>query len=159
MITGIECAGLVLAVLPLFIGAAKSYKQGIDTIRDVISQTRRDEKLEEFYEDFYWELYLLNRQIREIVGALPFLSDHRKTELTTAEHLDEWTIDADVVRALEDYFNSETDFNAFMVIMTKIVQLLAQVVRDTSLQISEADKVSQQKSGFIARYMRHILQR
>ena len=44
-----------------------------------------------------------------------------------------------------------------MVIMTKIVQLLAQVVKDTSLQISEADKVSQHLEGLIACHVRHIL--
>lgn len=157
MITGIECAGLVLAVLPLFIEIAKSYKRGIDTMHDLASQTRRDEKLEEFYEDFWWELFLLDRQIREIVEALPCLSDNRKTELTTAGHLDEWTVDADVACALEDYFKSETDFNAFMVIMTKIVQLLAQVIKDTSVQISEADIVSQHLLGLIACPVRYIL--
>ena len=157
MITGIESAGLVLAVLPFFIETAKSYKRGIDTMHDQASQTRRDEKQEEIYEDFRWELLLLDRQIREIVEALPSLSDNRKTELTTADHLEEWTVDADVACALEDYFKSETDLNAFMVIMTKIVQLLAQVVKDTSVKISEADKVSQHLLALIASYVHHIL--
>lgn len=156
MITGIECAGLILAVLPIFIEAAKSYKKGIDTIRDVASQARRDDKLEEFYEDFWWELYFLDRQIREIVEALPCLSDNRKTELTTAEHLDEWMIAADVAFALQEYFKSGTDFNAFMLIMTKIIQLLGQVIKDTSLEISEADKVGQHYPGLIECH--HILQ-
>ena len=142
MVTGIECAGLVLAVLPLFIEAAKSYKKGVDTIRDLISSTRRDERLEEFYEDFWWEIFVLNRQIREVVGALPYLSDDRKTELTVAGHLGEWTVDADVAEALEEFFNSGGDYNTFMVIMTKIVNLLAQVVKDSTVHISGTDVVS-----------------
>ena len=143
MVTGIECAGLVLAVLPLFIEAAKSYKKGVDTIRNVISNSRRDERLEEFYEDFWWEMFVLNRQIREVVEALPYLSDDRKTELLAAGHLGEWTVDADVAEALEEFFKSGSHYDTFMVIMTKIVHLLAQVVKDSAVHISGTDVVSQ----------------
>lgn len=139
---GIECAGLVLAVLPLFIEAAKSYKKGVDTIYQVTSRSRRDESLEEFYEVFWWETVVLNRQIRGIVDSLPYLSNDRKTYITAAEHLEDWNQDSDVSRALQEFFSSKLDFDHFMVIMTKIVGLLAQLVQDSSLHISNKDIVS-----------------
>ena len=143
MVTGIECVGLILAVMPIFIEAAKSYKKGVDTIRDVVSPQRRDDRLEDFYEDLWWEMFLIDRQIREVVQALPCLSDSRKTELTAAEHMDEWTVDADVTDALHNFLRSDSDFLAFMLVMTKIVQLLAQIVKDTTVRISEAEMVSE----------------
>lgn len=139
---GIECAGLVLAVLPLFIEAAKSYKKGVDTIYNVTSRSRRDESLAEFYEMFWWETVVLNRQIRGIVDSLPYLSNDRKTYLAAAEHLEDWDEDSDVSQALQEFFSSQMDFDHFMVIMTKIVGLLAQLVQDSSLHISNKDMVS-----------------
>ncbi|KAL8750455.1 MAG: hypothetical protein Q9184_006418 [Pyrenodesmia sp. 2 TL-2023] len=52
--SGVECAGLALAVLPHVIEAAKSYKNGVDSIRDVLSISRRDSELEDFYREL-WE--------------------------------------------------------------------------------------------------------
>lgn len=141
MITGIECAGLVLAVLPVFIQAAKSYKRGVDSIYNVTSHSRRDERLQEFYEEFWWETVMLNRQIRGIVDALPYLSNDRKTYLAAAEHLEEWNQDTDVSQALQEFFSSEMDFEDFMVIMTKIVGLLVQLVQDSTVHISIIDMV------------------
>lgn len=142
MITGIECAGLVLAVLPIFIEAAKSYKKGIDSIYNVTSHSRRDEKLQDFYEEFWWETEMLNRQIRGIVDALPYLSSERKAYLAAAEHLDAWNQDADVSQALHEVFSSIMDFEDFKVIMTKIVGLLVQLVQDSTVQITIKDMVS-----------------
>ena len=142
MITGIECAGLVLAVLPIFIEAAKSYKKGVDSIYNVTSHSRRDEKLQDFYEDFWWETTMLNRQIRGIVDALPYLSNDRKTYLADPEHLEEWNHDTDVSEALQKVFSSVTDFEDFKVIMTKIVGLLVQLVQDSTVHISIKDMVS-----------------
>lgn len=149
MVTGIECVGLCLAVLPVVIEAAKSYQKGVNTIVDVVGHSHRDEKLEEFYEDFYWEVYFVERKIREVVEALPYLSDARKAELTAPEHLAEWTIGSDVTEALSDYFKSESDLNAFMVIMKKITQLLAGLVKDSSVRTSREDVVSRDRPGFI----------
>ena len=140
--SGIECAGLVLAVLPLAIGAAKTYKHGVDTILDVVSSSRHDDKLEDFYEELWWELFFLDRQLRDTVHTLPFLTEDRKVVLLKAEHMDEWTREADIMEALRKYFNSETDFQAFMVIMGKIVQLLAQIIKDSTTDMDRKEMVS-----------------
>ena len=142
MVIGIESAGLVLAVLPLFIEAAKSYKKGVNTIHNVTSHSRRDEELEEFYEDFWWETVMLNRQIRGIVDALPYLSSDRKNHLAAAENLEDWKQDTDVSQALREFFSSEGDFDSFMVIMSRVVGLLVQLVQDSTVHISAQDMVS-----------------
>jgi hypothetical protein len=142
MVTGIECAGLVLAVLPLAIEAAKQYKHGVDTILDAVSSSRRDEKLEDFYEELWWEMFLLDRQLRDIVHALPYLTDDRKAGLMKADNLDQWTAKSDVTEALQEFFNSDTDFQTFMMIMGKIVQLLAQLVKDSVACIDRKEMVS-----------------
>ena len=140
--SGIECAGLVLAVLPLVIEAAKAYKHGVDTILDVVSNSRRDDKLEDFYGDLWWAMFLLDRQLRDIVYGLPFLTEDRKADLLKAGNLNQWTGDADVTEALEEYFNSRTDFQAFTVIMGKIVQLLVQLIKDGSTRVDRKEMVS-----------------
>jgi hypothetical protein len=35
MVTGVECAGLALAILPLVIEAGKAYASGADTLADI----------------------------------------------------------------------------------------------------------------------------
>lgn len=140
MVTGIECAGLVLAVLPIFVEATKAYRRGANTIYNVASRTRLDKALEEFYEEFVWAIVMLHRQIKSMIDALPYLSSDRKTYL--AEHLEEWKQDTDVAQALQEFFNSKMDFDIFMVIVTKIVQLLSQLIQDPSVHISVQDMVS-----------------
>lgn len=153
MITGVECAGLVLAVLPLFVETAKAYARGVDSIQNVVLYSRRDEKLQEFYEDFWWEIAQLHRQIRGIVELLPYLSDERKTELTTDMHLEGWNQDADITEALHGFFRSDNDLNVFLTVMSKILQLLAQLVKDSTIHLRRADMVSGWRCGVVrARY-------
>jgi hypothetical protein len=142
MVTGIDCAGLVLAVLPLIIEAGKAYAQGTDTFLNITLQSRRDQRLQDFYEHFWWETVELNQRVREIVSALPRLSFQRKIELATAARLEDWTRDADVNIALQNYFASNDDFNTFMRVMTKLVSLLAQLVKDSTIHVVAADAVS-----------------
>lgn len=138
---GIECAGLVLGVLPLVIEVAKAYKHGVDTILDAVSSSRRDDKLEEFFAELWWETTFLNRQLRDIIHALPILTEDDKVHLLKAENLSQWTTDIKVKESLQEFFNSENDFNAFIVIMSKIVKLLAQLVKNTSTEIKKEDLV------------------
>ncbi|KAL8658450.1 MAG: hypothetical protein Q9226_000982 [Calogaya cf. arnoldii] len=133
--SGIECAGLALAVFPIVIEVAKSYRNGVDSIRDVLSSSRRDEGLEDFYQELWMEMYLLDRQLRDTINALPVLTENRKASLLKAENLQQWTVESDVADSLQEHFKSKTDLQAFMVIMGKIVQLLAQLVKDESTHV------------------------
>ncbi len=105
--SGIECAGLALAALPLAIEAAKSYKSGVNSIRDVLSSSRHDDSLEDFYRELWFEMYSLDRQLRDAVEAFPILTEDRKASLLKAENLGQWTFDSDIAEVLQQYFNSE----------------------------------------------------
>ena len=142
MVTGIECAGVVLAVLPLVIEAGKAYAQGTDNFLNITLQSRRDQRLQDFYDHFWWETVELNQRVREIVSALPRLSPERKIELATAARLEDWTRDADINVALQNYFASDDDFNTFMLVMTRLVFLLAQLVKDSTIHVVATDAVS-----------------
>lgn len=142
MASGIECVGLVLAVLPLFIEGAKQYSKGVDTITKVVSHAFRDKRLLEFYEEFWWELYFLNRNIRKVVNSLPHLSDERKAGIEEFEGgISDWHHSSDIVTALREYFVTEERYNAFLVVMDRIVQLLSQLVKDSTIQISKKETV------------------
>ena len=139
--SGVECAGLVLAVLPLVVETAKAYSRGIDSVIDVLSSSRADTKLQSFYEELWWEVFLLNRQLRDVIHALPHIEEDRKAVLLNAENLDQWTSGSDVTKALQDFFNSRTDFDAFTLIMSKIVQLLGQLVRVSAGRVKQEETV------------------
>ena len=146
MVSGVECAGLVLAVLPIFIETGKAYARGTDTLLNIALQSRRDKRLQDFYERFWWETVELNRQVRDIVDALPRLSPQRKLELATAARLEDWTHGVDVNVALQNYFSTNDDFNTFMLVMAKLVSLLAQLVKDSTIDIVAGDAVSEPNS-------------
>ncbi|RAL67649.1 hypothetical protein DID88_008398 [Monilinia fructigena] len=133
--SGIEVTGLVLAVLPLFIEGAKAYSHGVETIRKTISRRERDEKLKEFYDEFYWEIVQLDRQTLGVIKSLPSLSDKRKAELTIDIHFEAWQAEVDVAQALFDYFGSKEDLDAFLHVMGKIAQLLSQLIKDPTIHI------------------------
>lgn len=142
MVTGIDCAGLILGALPLVIEAAKVYRDGVDTIRDVVQPSRRDAALQEFYETFLWEVQEFEYQAKDIIDSLPRLSDERKLEITENLHSADWGEDSDVAQALRDYFSTGNDFNRFEWVMRKIVELMGQLVSDNkAVNISRSEMV------------------
>jgi hypothetical protein len=140
--SGIEVIGLVLGVLPLFIEVGKAYSKGVESIRKVSSSRERDEKLMDFYGEFYWEIVQLHRQIQGIIEHLPHISDKRKAELSMDMRLEDWRPEADVAGALLDFFGSKEDLDAFLVVIGKIAQLLSQLIKDTTVKISTDSTVS-----------------
>jgi hypothetical protein len=142
VITGVECAGLALAVLPLVIETGKVWASGGEALADIALLVRRDKKLSYFYDHFWWESVELNQKLRQIVDALPNLPLDRKLRLATAANLEDWTTQADVTAALQSYFATSDDVNSFLHVMTKLVSLLAQLVKDSTIHITAADAVS-----------------
>lgn len=137
--SGFEIAGIVLAVLPLFIEAAKEYSE---TAHKATSRSASDEKLQEFYEQFWWETFELRKQIEKIVHDLPGLSEDRKTNILKADDVEHWSKAADVAQALSDYFVSQDDYMVFQTVMGKVLDLLSRVVEDNTVRISRAEKAS-----------------
>jgi hypothetical protein len=73
MAAGIEIAGLALATLPLLIQIAKDYDEGINSVRDLLSNRRRDAALKSDYELLAIELFFLKTRLRAVVLDLPDL--------------------------------------------------------------------------------------
>ncbi|KAH8802414.1 hypothetical protein F5884DRAFT_823660 [Xylogone sp. PMI_703] len=134
--SGIEVVGLVLGALPLFIEVGKAYSRGLESLRKVASGKERDEKLLNFYQEFYWEIVQIHRQIQGIIDGLPHLSDKRKAELSLNMRLDEWGPEADAAEALYDFFGSQEVFDTFLLVIGRIAQLLAELIKDSTVNIS-----------------------
>jgi hypothetical protein len=139
MVTGIECAGLVLAVLPLFVEAGPAYSHGLDSILDVSSQKNYDEALEDFYYEFFWAISELQIHATAISNAAS--PGPTKTQSSSALHLNDWSHDSEVEKQLRLYFGSDTDFNRFVVTAKRIVKLLSQLLAPSAASISKTETV------------------
>jgi hypothetical protein len=138
--SGIEVAGLVLAVLPLFIEAGKAYSDGVDTILNVSLRSRRDENLSDFYDEFYWEIGQLGLHIEDISSAV-FDSPTAKQQPSSVLKLSEWSQDSKVELRLKAYLRSESAFNMFIVVAQRIAQLLSQLLNDEPTYVEESHLV------------------
>ncbi|KAI6753611.1 hypothetical protein HG531_005780 [Fusarium graminearum] len=136
MITGIECAGLALAILPLFIEVAKAYSDGVETIFNIVIKSRWEERLESFYLDFYIQLFYVEevmQRIRDVISA----------STNTIQLISDWYNDPKFEVALKEYFRSDERFRIFTVICKKVVVLLGQLVKDETNRIYQKDQKSQ----------------
>jgi hypothetical protein len=140
MASGVEIAGLALAVLPLVIEAAKLYGQGVGSIKNVVIAERRDEKLQGFYEDFYWETFFLDRTLRKIVNDLPLLCKDCKNSLFSDKSLNSWKENEEVVRALLIYFGGEQDVDAFTLVFSKVLGLIDNLTKDKTTKLTPSEK-------------------
>ncbi|KAK3384602.1 hypothetical protein B0T24DRAFT_93051 [Lasiosphaeria ovina] len=137
--SGFEVVGVVFAVLPLFSKASKLYAQNAAAFHQAIYPKKRDEKLAEFYDTFWWDVYILRSQLEQVVSNLPRLSEERKQEIKASRSLDNWDKAADVGQALKDFFLSGNDYLAFQKVMSKVLSMLARLVKDDSVHISMLD--------------------
>ncbi|MCJ1469505.1 hypothetical protein MMC07_008138 [Pseudocyphellaria aurata] len=151
MASGIECVGLALAVLPLVIEAGRAYARGQEGVLNVVLQSRRDQRLQAFYDDFYYEIAELHQRVKGIVSALR-LATERKSELANVACLEAWIRDADVEKALQTYFITTDKLNIFMHVMTKLVSLLAQLVEDRTIHVEAADANQTQMYNKLKRF-------
>lgn len=140
MVTGIEAAGLALAILPLVVEAAKSYNNGVGSIKKVVTSAPRDEKLQEFYDNFWWETFLLERSVRSIVDDLPLLCRDCKDSLYTDRSLSVWEDGGEVTQALIAFFGSQDGLDAFLLILSRLLELVDKLTRVKSTKLSDTGK-------------------
>ncbi|KLU82101.1 hypothetical protein MAPG_01178 [Magnaporthiopsis poae ATCC 64411] len=139
--SGFEVAGIVLAVLPLFIEATKYAANA----RGAISPRTRDEKLLEFYETFWWETYELQKQVERVVMGLPEISEARKREVVENREIEKFGQEKDLEEALRSFLVSDADYAAFQKVMSKVLELLARLVKDETVHLSQSDHHDQGK--------------
>ncbi|KAH6995388.1 hypothetical protein EDB80DRAFT_161715 [Ilyonectria destructans] len=136
--SGFEIAGIVFAVLPLFIEVGKAYSGS--ALHKAASRPLHDEKLQEFYDQFWWETVQLRKQIENIVHELPGLSEERKWEILNGEDVESWSQAADVDQAISSFFACQEDYLTFQKVMERALSLLSRLVEDKTVRISKADK-------------------
>lgn len=139
--SGFEVAGIVLAVLPFFIETYKAYGHQTTALQKAVTPTARNKDLQDFYEEFYWDTYELRKNIEKIVLMLPTLSDERKDEVIQSRDLDNWDQAQDVAAALQGFLSSD-DYDAFQMVMGKVLELLARLIKDETVHISKSETVS-----------------
>lgn len=141
MVTGVECAGLVLAVTPLFIEAAKVYSDGVESILDVTVKSRWDEKLEEFYEEFYFQIVSLNDKISKICASMTANMPNSGKIAAASELLSTYEMNSNIEKALKDYFQSEGNYKLFTRISKRLMVLLGKLIQEKSNRLSSKDEV------------------
>jgi hypothetical protein len=141
MASGIEAAGLALALLPIVVEIAKAYSEGVNTILNVTISGRRDEKLQSFYDDFWWETEMLHRHIKSIVKGLPNLCPACKIVLESDRTLTIWEQDEVVRDSLLDYFGSQEELDTFKMVMTRVLELFDKLVKEKMTKLSAHEKV------------------
>lgn len=139
--SGFEVAGIVLAVLPFFIETYKAYGDQTTALQKAVTPFARDKGLQEFYEEFYWDTYELRKKIERVVLMLPDLSDERKQEIIQSRDLDNWDQAQDVAAALQGFLSAD-DYEAFQMVMDKVLELLARLIKDETVHISKSETVS-----------------
>ena len=140
--SGFEVVGVVFALLPIFSEAGKLYAHTAPAFRQAMSPEKRDEKLAEFYDAFWWDVFMLRRHMERVVSNLPHLSEETKQAIMASRSLDNWDRATDVDQALRDFFLSPNDYLAFQKVMSKVLSLFDRLVKDDSAHISMQDLVS-----------------
>lgn len=143
--SGFEIAGIVLAVLPLFVEAGKFSASAASLLKNAAGKSVRDRKLHEFYDEFYWETYEMHKQMEQIVSSLPDLTEERKMQILNDREVqscvDGWAADSDLARALQAFFASDSDLAVFLETMDKVLRLFYQLIEDETVKISKSDLV------------------
>ena len=138
MLTGVEIAGLLLAVLPLFIAAAKPYRDGLETMSTALSSKAMDEKLEDFYKDLNYEVTLLRFTLESLVQSLPVITKEEKDRLIN--RFDVRLLDEEVLtRAFNERLGRAYD--TFESYLKQILLLLEKAVDDETLQRKSDQRV------------------
>ncbi|KAL4916458.1 hypothetical protein BDW62DRAFT_202612 [Aspergillus aurantiobrunneus] len=129
MATGIECAGVMLAVLPLFVSAVDAYSKGSEILWGVIIRSKYEEALHDFCE-FYYQIAILHKQLGSISDALPGQLPAAEHGGSLASQLGDWKGSPDMEKAMTALLGSDASYRLFDTITKKIVKLLGQLVRD-----------------------------
>ena len=143
MLTGVEIIGLILGVLPLFIAAAKPYREGLDTMKTALRSKFMDEKLEDFYRELEYEVTLLKYTLENLVESLPIVTEEEKDcfiERFEASLLNNEAL----TRAFNERLGRASD--TFESYLRQILRLLEKVVDDDTLPSLDNNMVSPSKS-------------
>lgn len=138
-----EVVGLVLAVVPMVSAAAQHWTVVYRVGKTVVSQKTKDEAAVEDYRRIFWNLVLLDVHLRDLVAALPDLTDDEKAKLLEAElqvQTPVWT-NPRVESALNRHLGTVDRREAIMNCLQTICMVLEVIVSDRTLGLQRADLV------------------
>src|SRR5262245_3096932 len=133
MASGIEIAGVVLATLPLCVEIAKAYTGVIRSGLNMAIPSRYDERLKDFYYEFYWNIGELDKNIVRIWTASSRGIGNRPSAL----ELSRWHNSSDVENNLKQFLKSDTAYHQYIITTTQIATLLVQLLADGTNRINE----------------------
>lgn len=134
MASGIEIAGLLLAVLPIFISAAEHYKDGIGFVKRAV---KKEMFAEQYRDELIQQRTLLSLYIKGIVGKT---SLSPKTQLILVDDLtgEAWRR-SDVVKQLKTELGDA--YQPFLDTVSRVCKALARQIKDISGGTLEEDEV------------------
>lgn len=138
--SGIEVAGIVLAILPIAVGAAKACSEGIGESKKLLTTKGHEEIKRDLFDDLYRELVLFSRHTRKVLQSLPEISQQRSVEVLSSLEIKEWQSHSDVVQALKRQLG--TDFDDFEHAIGQVFHWLNGVLIDKHLYPQVVAKVS-----------------
>ena len=133
--SGIEAAGLILAVIPLFISAAEHYNEGLHPIKRVF---RTPLEIRKFYLALNDQKTYLRLSLIALFGKLPSLSQSQKQALIDSDgDLSSLCEDEDLQEEIQDVLGHA--YESYMANLDAIVSALEKlIIRDKSLKMNRA---------------------
>lgn len=139
--SGIECVGLILGVMPLVIECAKAYPKATKVVRNTTRPNLSDEALETYLSELALLLREFKLQMQRIFDYLPDLGTARKIELLNDFNLEDWRPGGDVAKAFMAMFPDPDDFSWFEDIVTQVIRQMGQLIRDTQVFTQKSSTV------------------
>ncbi|KAF1810424.1 hypothetical protein P152DRAFT_451168 [Eremomyces bilateralis CBS 781.70] len=131
--SGVELAGLVLAVVPVILVASEYHSKLLDPTRTVFLHRRKSIKLATFFSNLHYEVSMLNITIQSLIHDLYVLPEAHRTRLLSDEQDPSYWQEEAVVRALRSRLG--LGFDAFREALDEILRNLGKLVKDDTLDI------------------------
>jgi hypothetical protein len=99
--SGLECIGLLLGIIPILVSCAEHYRTVHRPIRAAVRPTAAAQKLADFFQDLHVEVCFLEIHVRNLTQELPQLSESQLQSLGNFSQPSNWD-DEEVSVALRE---------------------------------------------------------
>lgn len=137
MMTGLEIAGLVLAVIPIVASAADHQRKVYGAVNTALRSRLKNERLANQYQHLHNEVALLHLTIRHVVSGLPTLSASDKEQLFQLNG--QLLKDGRLGLALSQTLGDASE--AFVDTLNSALKCLDDILSDRVLKLEKADVV------------------
>jgi hypothetical protein len=138
MLTGVEVAGLVLAIIPIFQAATDPDEQlaPIEHLHTAFSSKRKAQKLSEFLKTLHFEVTILQITLSKLIDQLGALTDAHRAALKLGELWSEPRVSLALKQRLQKGYDS------FHIHLTDLLENLESLVQDPTIELPSAEIVS-----------------